>query len=94
MIKLFKVSVLTYALAMALLTPVGGFAFQTTNPPDKNGTPSGPSDKAIAAAKARGLVWVPKNTKEYYKGGNLYGKGQGEFMPEAEAQEAGNHQKT
>lgn len=94
MIKLFKASVLTSALAMALLTPVGGFSFQTINPPDKNGTPSGPSDKAIAAAKARGLVWLPKNTKEYYKGGNLYGKGKGEFMPEAEAQEAGNHQKT
>jgi hypothetical protein len=94
MIKSFKVSILTPTLAMALLTPIGGFAFQTTNPPGKNGAPSGPSDKAIAACKARGLVWVPKNTKEYYKSSNLYGKGEGEFMPEAEAQKAGNHEKT
>jgi hypothetical protein len=93
MIKSFNVSILTAGLALALLTP-GGFAFQTTNPPGKNGAPSGPSDKSIAAAKAHGLVWVPKNTKVYYKGGNLYGKGQGEFMPEAEAQEAGNKEKT
>lgn len=94
MIKSFKVSTLTSALAIALLTPIGSFAFQTTNPPDKKGAPSGPSDKAIAAAKTHGLVWVPKNTKEYYKSGNLYGKGQGEFMPEAEAQKAGNRERT
>jgi len=93
MIKSFNVSILTAALALALLTPAG-VAFQTTNPPGKNGAPSGPSDKAIAAAKAHGLVWVPKHAKEYYKGGNLYGKGEGEFMPEAEAQKAGNHEKT
>ncbi len=94
MIKSFKVSILTSALAMALLTTVGGFAFQTTNPTDKDGSPSGPSDKVIAACKARGLVWVPKNTKDYYKSGKLYGKGQGEFMPEAEAQKAGCREKT
>jgi hypothetical protein len=45
-------------------------------------------------AKAHGLVWVPKLAKEYSKSGNLYGKGEGEFMPEAEAQKAGNHEKT
>ena len=93
MIKSFNVSILTATLALVLLTP-GGFAFQTTNPPGKNGAPSGPSDKAIAAAKAHGLVWVPKHAKEYYKSGKLYGKGEGEFMPEAEAQKAGNHEKT
>ncbi len=94
MIKSFNISILTSAIAIALLTPVGGFAFQTTNPPDKNGAPSGATDKAIAAAKARGLVWVPKNTNEYYKSGNVYGKGQGEFMPEAEAQKAGYREKS
>ena len=93
MIKSFNVSILTAALALVLLTPAG-FAFQITNPPDKNGAPSGPSDKAIAACKARGLVWVPKHAKEYYKSGKLYGKGEGEFMPEAVAQKAGNHEKT
>jgi hypothetical protein len=91
MIRSCHFSVLTAALAMALVSPVG--AFQTTNPPGKNGAASGPSDKAIAAAKAHGLIWVPKSTKEYYKSGSLYGKGQGEFMPEAEAQKAGNHEK-
>ena len=93
MLRSFHVSILTAVLALALLTPADVVS-QTTNPPDKNGAPSGPSDKAIAAATAHGLVWVPKNTKEYYKSGDLYGKGQGEFMPEAEAQKAGNHEKT
>jgi hypothetical protein len=94
MFRSCNVSILTAALAMGLLSPVGGVAFQTTNAPGKDGAPSCPSDKAIAAAKAHGLVWVPKNTKEYYKSGNLYGKGQGEFMPEAVAQMEGNHEKT
>ncbi len=83
---------MTAALALALVTPIS--AFQITNPPAKNGAPSGPSDKAIAAAKAHELVWVPKNTKDYYKSGSLYGKGRGEFMPEEEAQKAGDHEKT
>jgi hypothetical protein len=90
--KSITLSLVTAALALALVTPVS--AFQITNPPGKNGAPSGPSDKAIAAAKAHGLVWVPKNTKDYYKSGSLYGKGQGEFRPEAEAQKAGDHEKT
>jgi hypothetical protein len=51
-------------------------------------------NKGAGAGRLTGLVWVPKNTKVYYRGGNLYGKGQGEFMPEAEAQEAGNKEKT
>jgi hypothetical protein len=62
MLRSFRVSLLTGALALALLTPAG-VAFQTTDPPGKNGAPSGPSDKAIAAAKAHGLVWVPKKHK-------------------------------
>ena len=94
MIPSRTVSIVTAALAIALLAPVGGVAFQTTNPPGKNGAPTGPADKAIAAAKAHGLVWVPKNTKEYYKSGKLYGKGEGDFMPEAEAKQAGNQEKT
>ncbi len=35
---------------------------------------------------------MAKNTKVYCKGGDLYGKGEGEFMPEAEAQKAGNRE--
>ena len=94
MLKSAKFLIVTSALATTLLTPVGAIAFQTTNPPGKNGSPSGPTDNAIAAAKARGLVWVPKNKKVYYKSGELYGKGEGEFMPENVAQKAGNRQKT
>jgi hypothetical protein len=78
-------------LATTLLTPVGLFA-QAKDVPGKNAPTRGPSEKAIAAAKARGLVWVAKNTKVYCKGGELYGKGEGEFMPEAEAQNAGNRE--
>jgi len=37
-------------------------------------------------------VWVGKNTRVYHKGGELYGKGDGEFMPESEAQKAGNRE--
>ena len=74
-----------------LLAPVGLFA-QAKDVPSKTATTRGPSDKAIAAAKARGLVWVGKNTKIYCKGGALYGRGEGEFMPEAEAQKAGNRE--
>jgi hypothetical protein len=89
MIKLCKVLIATSILTAALLTPVTAFA-QTA--PGKTSTTRGPTDKAIAAAKARGLVWVPKNMRVYYKGGDLYGKGEGEFMPEGEAQKAGNHE--
>jgi hypothetical protein len=89
-IRLFKVLIANLALVAMLLTPVGVFAFQAKDAPGKTTRAPGPSDKAIAAAKARGLVWVPKNTGVYYKGGELYGKGEGEFMPESEAQKAGN----
>ena len=43
--------------------------------------------------QARGLVWVPRCTKVYYKGGKLYSKtGRGEFMPEDEAKKDGNRE--
>ena len=92
MIRLFKVWIANAALAMTVLSPVGIFAFQSKDVPSKNAASPGPSERAIAAAKARGLVWVPKNAKIYYKGGELYGKGEGEFMPEPEAQKAGNRE--
>jgi hypothetical protein len=91
MIRLLRVSIATSVLATTLLAPVGLFA-QAKDVPSKTAATRGPSDKAIAAAKARGLVWVPKNTKVYCKSGELYRKGEGEFMPEAEAQKAGNRE--
>jgi len=92
MIRLFKALIANAALATMVLSPVGAFAFQSKDVPSKNAASPGPSERAIGAAKDRGLVWVPKNAKIYYKGGELYGKGQGEFMPEHEAQKAGNRE--
>ena len=50
------------------------------------------SDADIAAAKAKGLVWVNTNTGVYHKDGRYYGKTkQGQFMTEDEAKKAGHH---
>jgi hypothetical protein len=49
-----------------------------------------PSDKDIADAKAKGLVWVNTSTKKYHKDGEFYGKTkQGKFMTAADADKAG-----
>lgn len=50
-----------------------------------------PSEKDIADAKAKGMVWVNTSTKVYHKDGAYYGKTKkGMFMTEDEAKKAGN----
>ena len=49
-----------------------------------------PSDKQIADAKAKGMVWVNLSSKIYHKEGKFYGKTKrGQFMSEDDAKKAG-----
>ena len=85
------------ALVAALSLSVPGMA-QTpaakttdqTKPGTKAVATTAPTDKDIADAKTKGLVWVNMSTKVYHKDGQFYGKTKkGQFMTEDEATKAG-----
>ena len=68
---------------------------KTTKSPSAkaNEETSAPTDKEIADAKAKGMVWVNLSSKVYHKEGKFYGKTKrGKFMSEDDAKKAGYHE--
>ena len=82
-------------IASVILFSVSASAFQATatkkEVTSKAPATPAPSDREIADAKSKGMVWVNTNSKVYHMDGEFYGKTKrGEFMTEADAKKAGN----
>jgi hypothetical protein len=100
-----KLKIIATAIATALFLPGMSMGMQTGTAPAKTvdkgkstvskkteATPP-PSDRDIADAKSKGLVWVNLGTRVYHKDGEFYGKTKrGKFMNEEEAKKAGFHE--
>src|ERR1700746_1409212 len=84
-------TVLSMALPGRAQAPAAKTADQAKSGRDKKVEPApAPTEKDIADAKAKGMVWVNTNTKVYHKDGEFYGKTKkGKFMSEEDAQKAG-----
>lgn len=87
-----------YLLTLLLLICSTQAAPQAADPKAKTKAPAkaaaapAASDADIAAAKAKGLVWVNLNTGVYHKDGQFFGKTKnGKFMTEDDAKKAGHH---
>ncbi len=91
----FRSLIVISAMALSLVFSGSAMAFQTpkqapTKATSKATATPAPSDKEIADAQAKGLVWVNTSSKVYHKSGQFYGKTkQGKFMTEGDAQKAG-----
>jgi len=96
--RILNLTMASWALAASLLFTGSVLAFEpqatkekTAKTVTKAAATVAPTDKEIADAKAKGLVWVNTNSKIYHKDGEFFGKTkEGKFMTEADAQKAGN----
>ena len=87
-------SLLTAALSVMMLLPSFSMAQSKATPaPAAKAAPAAaakPTTADIAAAQAKGMVWVNTESKVYHKDGKFYGHTKhGQFMTEDDAKKAG-----